>query len=140
NIAPAAAGGDDLIGPAGKERLDHVAAARQQAMGVPSLRYALARQVGGGKRVPLQHRDVSIELRQRAGGEQAAHAGTDHDGMLAEPRHETAPALGTPIIGAGSYGFGRQRVVRRLHAAFTKSSVTGQTRTTPCPWARARPH
>jgi hypothetical protein len=69
DIAAGAAAGDDLVGPAREEILDHVAAARQQAMRMAALRYALARNVRLRKRVALQHGDDGEEIRQRPRGQ-----------------------------------------------------------------------
>ena len=59
DVAAPAAGGDHLVGPAGKERLDHLAAARQKSVRVAALRHALARDVVDREMVPLQHGDRS---------------------------------------------------------------------------------
>ncbi len=93
NVAPDTAAGDDLIGPAREEILDHVAAARQQAMRMAPLRHALARNIRLRKRIALQHGDDGVEIRQRARGQQTAHAGADHNGMLTNMFHCNAPAL-----------------------------------------------
>ena len=77
----------------GKEILDHAAAARQQAMRMAALRHALARNIRLRKRIALQHRDDGVEIRQRPRGQQAAHAGADHNGMLTNMFHCNAPAL-----------------------------------------------
>ena len=69
DVAEQSAGGDDFVGPAGKEGFDHVAAARQQTMRVTTLRHALARNVIGGKGVALENRDRLEVIGQRAGGE-----------------------------------------------------------------------
>jgi hypothetical protein len=87
NVAPDAAAGDDLIGPAREESLDHAAAARQQAMRMPPLRNPLARNIRLRKRIALQHRDDGVEIRQRASGQETAHAGADHNGMLTNMFH-----------------------------------------------------
>jgi len=50
DIAAPAAASDDLLGPAGKERLDHLAAAREQAVRVTALRHTFARDIGGRKK------------------------------------------------------------------------------------------
>jgi hypothetical protein len=91
DVAADAAGGDDLVGPAGKELLDHGAAARQQAVCVAPLRHALARKVGERKGIALQHGDGVIEIRKRTCGQQARHAGPDHYCPLADPFHGDAP-------------------------------------------------
>ena len=98
DIAADAAGGDDLVGPAREKILDHMTAARQQAMRMAALRHALARNVRQRKRVALQHRDHGIEIRQRPRGEQAAHARADHNRMLANVFHGDAPAHGLTCI------------------------------------------
>jgi len=87
DIAPDAAAGDDLIGPAGKEILDDAASARQQAVGMASLRHAFSRHVLGWKTIALQDRDLVEEIRKRSRCQQAAHAGADHNCMLADPAH-----------------------------------------------------
>ena len=91
DVAANAAGDDDLVGPAGKELLDHAAAARQQAVRVAPLRHAFARKVGERKGVTLQHRDGVIEIRKRTCGQQARHAGPDHHCPFADPLHHDAP-------------------------------------------------
>ena len=63
DIAADAAAGDDLVGPAREEMLDHVAAARQQAMRMAALRHALARNVRPRKRIAFQHRDDREKIR-----------------------------------------------------------------------------
>jgi hypothetical protein len=88
DVASHAAASDHLVGPARKELLDHGAAPRQQAVCVLSLRHALARNVRDRKRVALQYRDLSVEIRQHPRGQQAAHARADHDRMLADPFHD----------------------------------------------------
>src|SRR4051794_15935414 len=67
DIAAAAAVGDDFIGPARKESLDHVAPARQQTVRVAALRDALARNVLERKCVALHDRDGVEEVRERPG-------------------------------------------------------------------------
>src|ERR1700682_1845311 len=108
-LAPDAAGRDDLVGPAGKETLDHAASARQQPVRVAPLRHALAGDVGERKQVALQQRDGTKKIRQRPRGQQAAHARPDHNRMLADLLHDDAPfprlrtqdAAGTGVRGAG---------------------------------------
>jgi len=91
DIAAGAAAGDDLVGPAREEILDHVPAPRQQAMRMAPLRHALARNVRLRKRIALQHGDDGVEIRQRASGQQTAHAGADHNGMLTNMFHRNTP-------------------------------------------------
>ena len=93
DVAPDTAAGDDLVGPAREEILDHVPAARQQAMRMAALRHALARNIRLRKRIALQHGDDGVEIRQRASGQEAAHAGADHNGMLTNMFHRNTPAL-----------------------------------------------
>jgi len=96
NVSHDAAAGNDPAGPAGKEILDDGSAARQQAMRVAALRHALARNIQPRKRIAFQHRDDGVEIRQCAGCQHAAHAGADHDRMLANVFHRPAPALFHP--------------------------------------------
>ena len=58
-----------------------------------ALRHALARNIGLRKRIALQHGDDGIEIRQRTRGQEAAHAGADHNRMLTNMFHRNAPAL-----------------------------------------------
>jgi hypothetical protein len=53
NIAPDTAACDDLIGPTGKEILDHIAAACEEAVSMASLRYPLSRYVRDRKHITL---------------------------------------------------------------------------------------
>jgi hypothetical protein len=92
DVAPNAAASDHLVGPARKERLDHAAPPRQQAVRMFALRHALARNIVDRKRVTLQDGDSFVEIRQHASGQQAAHTRTDHDRMFADPFHD-APCL-----------------------------------------------
>ena len=87
DVAADAAGGDHLVGPAGKEALDHAAAAGEQAVRMAPLRHALARQVGDGKGIALQHGDRAVEISQRAGGQQPCHTAADDNRPLADPLH-----------------------------------------------------
>jgi len=112
DVAPDTAAGDDLVGPSGEEILDHVAAARQETMCVTTLRHALARNIRQRKRIALQHRDDGIKIRQRTSGQQATHAGADHNRMLANAFHRNTPALFTcPAQGPGWYGTAIGRVL-----------------------------
>src|SRR6185312_5025359 len=123
NIAAEAAGGDDFTGPAGKEPLDQIAATRKQAMDVATLRDPFARDIGRRKGVPLENRDICEKFRQRASGEQAAHAGADYDGMLSNLLHKVLLPIGPPnrrmvvLEGDGN------RFLRRFGAAITTSSA-----------------
>jgi len=91
DIAADAARRNHLVGPAGKEALDHATAAGEQPMGMAALRHALARNVGNRKCVALQKRDAVIEIRKRPGRQQARHARPDHNRMFADPLHGDAP-------------------------------------------------
>ncbi len=120
DIAASAAGSDHLVGPAGKEVLDHFATACQKSVSVAPLRHALARDVGDREMIPLQHRDLIVEVRQRPRGQQAAHAGADDDGVLADPCHVMLPPLGLSRIGTI---WGRQRLYGSWAPAFTNASM-----------------
>jgi hypothetical protein len=90
-IADPPAGRDDLVGPAREKRFDYAAPARQQAVRVVALRHAFARHIRERENVTLQQRDSLEIIRQRSGGQQATHAGADHNGMVSNPLHENAP-------------------------------------------------
>jgi hypothetical protein len=89
-----------------------------------ALWHAFARNIRDRKRVALQHRDLSIKIRQRPRGQQAAHARADHDRVLADPFHD-APALATSVHSPGSGGTVRRqdRFCLVAFGAITKSSV-----------------
>ena len=64
--------GHDLVAVARKKFFEHDTATRQQAVGVAALRDALARDIVFRERVALEDGDGCVEIRQRAGSQQAA--------------------------------------------------------------------
>ena len=79
----------------GPERVDHVPAAAPtgRAHGGPAAR-PCGRSLRLRKRVALQRIiDKWLEIRQRACGQQASHAGADHNRMLTNMFHRNAPTL-----------------------------------------------
>src|SRR6185312_6273824 len=80
---------------------------RQQAMGVMALRHALAWNVRVRKAVALHDSHQGEDVRERPGGEQPAHAGADHDRMLAISVHGHAPASFQPCLRQALCWYGR---------------------------------
>jgi hypothetical protein len=79
--------GDGLVAEAGEEALDGLLATGLQAVRVQALRHRAA--VLGdalGKCVAVDDRDAVVGVSQDAGGEQAGHARTDDDRVLAKAR------------------------------------------------------
>ena len=131
DIAAGAAAGDDLVGPAREESLDHVPAACQQAMRMAALRHALARNIRLRKRIALQHGDDGVEIRQRTRGQQTAHAGADHNRMLTNMFHRNTPALfRLPPQGLRWYG----GMIRRV--LMLRSQICQGRPETPSPFIR----
>jgi len=88
-------------------------------MCVTPLRHALARNIGERKHIALQHGDLLEKIRQRPRGQQAAHAGADHNRMFANLSHDDAPACvaaslcRVPMVrGSDRTGFSKLRVRR----------------------------
>jgi hypothetical protein len=61
-------------------------------MRMATLRHALARIIRRRKRIALEHGDDGVKIRRSARGQQTAHAGADHNGMLTNMFYCNAPA------------------------------------------------
>ena len=75
-------GGDELVGEARQQSFDRLLAAGQDHVEVIALGYpgTVGRVAGDG--VALDDRDPFEVAGQRLGGEQAGHAGAEHDGVV----------------------------------------------------------
>ena len=70
----------------GEERAERALAADQQSVGVLPLRNSRAVRRLCGQCVPLHHDHLLEVLGDRSCGREPAHAGADHDGLLANER------------------------------------------------------
>ena len=79
-------GGDELVGEAGQQPFDRLLATGEDDVEVIALGNPGA--VGGmaGDAVALDDRDPLEVAGQRLGGEQAGHAGAEHDGVVVDRR------------------------------------------------------
>ena len=82
-------GGDEVVGEAGQQPLDRLFPAGEQGVEVVALRHAGAVDGMVGDAVALDDRHPLEVARQRRGGEQAGHAGAEHDGVVVVPWHAT---------------------------------------------------
>ena len=86
--------GDQLVGQAGEQLFEDLAAPGQQPVGVAALRHAAALHARGWQQVPVDHGDAPVGVGQHPCRRQPGHAGPEHHGVVADgPRPDLRSCL-----------------------------------------------